>query len=135
MFQVMKSVPIVFICLGVVFPTAALGDLYKALSDEGLGISVSPESTDEELLRAYQQLTQHYPPDESDGSEVQTKVLEVQDAWEVLGNPELRKEYDLSLQSGEISVSGDDNSDLIEVPSSGLFDDDEEDEEEEPDCE
>lgn len=60
-------------------------DYYKVLG-------VSPEATDKEITRAYRKLAKRYHPDANPGAE--EKFKEISAAYEVLGNPDKRKEYD-----------------------------------------
>jgi molecular chaperone DnaJ len=60
-------------------------DYYKILG-------LSPEATDKEITRAYRKLAKQLHPDTNPGSE--EKFKEVSVAYDVLGDPDKRKEYD-----------------------------------------
>src|SRR5438309_11183903 len=60
-------------------------DYYKALG-------VSSTATDKEIKTAYRKLSKQYHPDANKGSEERFK--EVSAAYDVLGDPAKRKEYD-----------------------------------------
>lgn len=63
-------------------------DYYKVLG-------VSPTATTEEIKKAYRKLALKYHPDKTGGDKVaQEKFTEINDANEVLGDPEKRKKYD-----------------------------------------
>jgi molecular chaperone DnaJ len=63
-------------------------ELYKTLG-------VSKKATDEEIKKAYRKLARKYHPDRNpDDSEAEEKFKEVSAAYDVLGDPEKRKEYD-----------------------------------------
>lgn len=58
-------------------------------------LGASRTATQEELKRAYRKLARDYHPDRNAGDkEAERKFKEVQAAWEVLGDPERRRQYD-----------------------------------------
>jgi len=59
---------------------------------ETLGVARS--ATDEEIKRAYRKLARDYHPDLNKAPEAEQKFREVQEAYEVLSDPEKRKKYD-----------------------------------------
>ena len=60
-------------------------DYYKVLG-------VSESASDKDLTRAYRKLAKQFHPDANPGSEERFK--EISAAYDVLGDPEKRKEYD-----------------------------------------
>ena len=63
-------------------------ELYKTLG-------VSKKATDEEIKKAYRKLARQYHPDRNpDDAEAEEKFKEISAAYDVLGDPEKRKEYD-----------------------------------------
>jgi molecular chaperone DnaJ len=63
-------------------------ELYKALG-------VSKKASDEEIKKAYRKLARKYHPDRNpDDKEAEERFKEVSAAYDVLGDPEKRKEYD-----------------------------------------
>ncbi len=63
-------------------------ELYKTLG-------VSKKATDEEIKKAYRKLARKYHPDRNpDDAAAEEKFKEVSAAYDVLGDPEKRKEYD-----------------------------------------
>jgi molecular chaperone DnaJ len=63
-------------------------ELYKALG-------VSKKASEEEIKKAYRKLARKYHPDRNPGdSEAEERFKEVSAAYDVLGDPEKRKEYD-----------------------------------------
>jgi molecular chaperone DnaJ len=63
-------------------------ELYKTLG-------VSKKASDEEIKKAYRKLARRYHPDRNQGDkEAEDKFKEISAAYDVLGDPEKRKEYD-----------------------------------------
>jgi len=63
-------------------------ELYKTLG-------VSKKATDEEIKKAYRKLARTYHPDRNpDDKEAEERFKEISAAYDVLGDPEKRKEYD-----------------------------------------
>ncbi len=62
-------------------------DLYDVLG-------VRPTATQDGIKRAYRRLVKRYHPDVNKGRGAKEVFLEVKDAYEVLSNPLLRREYD-----------------------------------------
>lgn len=63
-------------------------DLYKTLG-------VSKEASQEEIRRAYRKLARkHHPDANRDDSKAEERFKEIQHAYEILSNPEKRREYD-----------------------------------------
>ncbi len=63
-------------------------DYYKILG-------VSKNATQDEIKKAYRKLARKYHPDKNKGDkEAEEKFKEINEAYEVLGNPENRKKYD-----------------------------------------
>lgn len=60
-------------------------DYYKVLG-------VSPDAPEKEITRSYRKLAKQYHPDANPGSE--DKFKQISSAYDVLGDPERRKEYD-----------------------------------------
>jgi len=72
-------------------------DYYKVLG-------VSDKATDKELRRAYRKLAKDFHPDSHPGSEEKFKAVSA--AYDVLGDPEKRKEYDEVRRLGPLSNLG-----------------------------
>jgi molecular chaperone DnaJ len=72
-------------------------DYYKTLG-------VSDKATDKELRRAYRKLAKEFHPDSNPGSEERFKAISA--AYDVLGDPEKRKEYDEVRRLGPLGNLG-----------------------------
>jgi DnaJ-class molecular chaperone len=57
---------------------------------------VNRNATEQEIKRAYRSLSLQYHPDRNPSEEAKTKILEVNNAYEVLGDAEKRKHYDMT---------------------------------------
>jgi len=58
-------------------------------------LGVSPQASDEEIKKVYRQLALKYHPDRNQGSpEAETKIRQINAAYEILGNPEARRSYE-----------------------------------------
>ena len=64
-------------------------------------LGVSKESSENEIKKAYRALSLKYHPDRNPSEEAKTKIIEINDAYEVLGEPTSRKEYDTKLEFGD----------------------------------
>src|SRR6202034_3826668 len=72
-------------------------DYYKVLG-------VVSSATDKEITRAYRKLAKQYHPDANPGSE--DKFKEISAAYDVLGDPDKRKEYDEIRRLGPVGGFG-----------------------------
>ncbi len=67
----------------------------KARKDYYRVLQVSKDASQEDIKRAYRRLAREYHPDMRPGDkEAEEKLKEINEAYEVLGNPETRREYD-----------------------------------------
>ncbi len=62
-------------------------DYYKTLG-------ISKSATQDEIKRAYRKLAVEYHPDKNKTKEAEEKFKEINQAYEVLGNPQKRQQYD-----------------------------------------
>ena len=67
-------------------------------------LGVAPDAGAAEIKRAYRQLARRYHPDIS-GEERTTVFLEVARAYEVLGDPQRRRSYDMALRESTFGRS------------------------------
>tara|TARA_R110002110_G_scaffold383245_4_gene594648 strand:+ start:11159 stop:12127 length:969 start_codon:yes stop_codon:yes gene_type:complete len=68
-------------------------DYYKILE-------VEPTAAIDDIKKSYRKMARRYHPDVSKETDSENKFKEVSEAWEVLKNPEKRKEYDAMRQGG-----------------------------------
>lgn len=69
---------------------------------ERLGLTV--DATERDIKKAYRQLAKRYHPDSGEPGDVQ-RFHEIQEAYEILSDPERRKIYDAGAGGGTIPVS------------------------------
>lgn len=67
-------------------------DYYKALE-------VSPKATQQEIKDAYRRLAKQFHPDTCDENANKNRIVELNHAYEVLGDSQQRKQYDLSRET------------------------------------
>jgi len=69
-------------------------------------LGVSRKATQEEIKKAYRNMAMKYHPDRNPGSEKEAneKFKEINEAYEILGDPEKRKQYDMfgTVDTGDI---------------------------------
>ena len=61
-------------------------------------LQVDPEAEDEVIQAAYRRLAQKYHPDRATGSDAVERMVAINAAWELIGEPDRRREYDLSVR-------------------------------------
>ena len=73
-------------------------DFYKTLK-------VDHTASEDVIRNSYRALVQEYHPDNSDNPDAGEIFKEIQEAYEVLGDPEQRREYDRLLESEGLDKS------------------------------
>ena len=61
-------------------------------------LQVDPEAEDEVIQAAYRRLAQKYHPDRATGSEARERMVAINAAWELIGEPDRRRDFDLSVR-------------------------------------
>jgi|Laugresbdmm110sn_2_1035109.scaffolds.fasta_scaffold00372_9 DnaJ-class molecular chaperone len=69
-------------------------------------LGVNPKSTDAEIKKAYRVLSLKYHPDRNSSSEAVDKMHKINEAYEVLSDPQKRRHYDLELKNPFLSGLG-----------------------------
>ena len=69
-------------------------------------LGIERNASEQEIKRAYRSLSLQYHPDRNPSEEAKTKILEVNNAYEVLGDSEKRRQYDLTGSMGGGGVPG-----------------------------
>jgi curved DNA-binding protein CbpA len=77
---------------------AQSSDPYKILQ-------VDPEAEDEVIQAAYRRLAQKYHPDRAAGSDAVERMVAINAAWELIGEPDRRRAYDLSVRHRQSATS------------------------------
>jgi curved DNA-binding protein CbpA len=72
-------------------------DPYKVLQ-------VDPEAEDEVIQAAYRRLAQKYHPDRTPGSEAMDRMIAINAAWELIGEPDRRAAYDRATRLRRVST-------------------------------
>ncbi|XP_031554405.1 dnaJ homolog subfamily C member 16-like isoform X2 [Actinia tenebrosa] len=83
----------------VVLVVLILGLVYSSLSSNSKEdpyeiLGVSRFSSQQQIKKAYKKLARNWHPDKNDNPEAQEKFIKINEAYEILSNPEKRKEYD-----------------------------------------
>ena len=76
----------------------SIGSLYELLG-------VAPDASAADVRAAYRRAARAHHPDRH-GEHAAARMAAVNAAWEVLGDPRRRSEYDLRLRSGQTSAAG-----------------------------
>ena len=78
-------------------------DYYKILG-------VNSESSDSEIKKAYRGLSMKYHPDRNAGNlQAEEKIKEINQAYEILGDKDARRRYDLSKNNPFINFTNNSN--------------------------
>lgn len=72
-------------------------------------LGVAREADEREIRSAYRRLAKQYHPDANADPDASERFLKIQEAYEILSNPEKRAEYDVFLATGHArpAYSGD----------------------------
>ncbi len=85
-------------------------------------LGVSREASDEDIKKAYRRLVFQHHPDRNPGkADAEAKIREINEAYEVIGDPESRRTYDRLRWGAEPREEGVDLSALREEMESKLF--------------
>ena len=68
-------------------------------------LQVDPEAEDEVIQAAYRRLAQKYHPDRAAGTEAVERMVAINAAWELIGEPGRRRAYDLSVRHRQAAGS------------------------------
>lgn len=86
-------------------------------------LGVSRDASDEEIRKAYRKLVLRYHPDRNPNSkEAEAKIREINAAYEVVGDPEIRKSYErLRFGAYEVKEAAPDPSMLLQQMEERLY--------------
>jgi curved DNA-binding protein CbpA len=87
-------------------------DPYKVLQ-------VDPEAEDEVIQAAYRRLAQKYHPDRAAGDEAVARMVALNAAWELIGEPDRRAAYDLARRDRRSASAGGGSARADEGPTAG----------------
>ncbi|XP_020291940.1 dnaJ homolog subfamily C member 30-like [Pseudomyrmex gracilis] len=68
-------------------------------------LKITPRATQNEIKKAYYKLTLQYHPDKNKSDFAKEKFQDISEAYEVLGNHELRKNYDRGMMIRQQPIS------------------------------
>lgn len=69
-------------------------------------LGVARNATQNEIKSAFRRLARQYHPDVSDDEESEARFIRILESYEVLGDPDKRRDYDLSLAAGTAAGLG-----------------------------
>lgn len=78
-------------------------------------LGVSPDASQEDIKRAYRQLARQLHPDVSQAPDAEARFKQVSAAYEILSDPQKRRQYDLYGQSGPQAFPFGDVADIFEA--------------------
>ena len=64
-------------------------------------LGVSKDSNENEIKKAYRALSLKYHPDRNQSEEAKQKIIEINDAYEILRDTDARKKYNMNLEHGD----------------------------------
>ncbi len=87
-------------------------------------LGIDEDATQEQIKTAYRTLVKKYHPDVNDAPNAAAFFRLIQEAYETLGNPALREEYDRSLSgspSAKVGTESPQNSQCDETPDTYTY--------------
>jgi len=70
-------------------------------------LNVSKDATQDEIKKSYRKLSLQYHPDRNSSEEAKQKIQDINEAYETLGDTDLRRKYDIKDEMGGNSHLGD----------------------------
>jgi len=85
-------------------------------------LGVPREASDETIKKAYRKLVFEHHPDRNPGKDAEAKIREINAAYEIIGDPEARRNYDRLTWGDEFREEAVDVSVILEEMEKKLFD-------------
>ena len=79
-------------------------------------LGVNQNDSEEIIKRAYRKLAKKYHPDNDASAQAKEKMIEISEAWEILGNKKKRRQYDEYLSGKQTDKSKPFNSKKATAP-------------------
>lgn len=90
----------------------------KSIKDYYALLGISPNATQEEIRLAFRQMARVYHPDVNNAPDAETRFREINEAYEILADPEKRKSYDFFAVPSEDTAAPQPEPPTPDIPAS-----------------